>query len=52
MDTLDRFPRFKKRYIRECVVIIQARDDEGRNEGNAYLLTRRKRIGGQGSKIL
>lgn len=33
---------WKKRCIREYVVIIQARYDEGLNENNAYFLTKRK----------
>ena len=38
--------------MRECVVIIQARDDEGLNENNAYFLIKRKRISGKGSDML
>ena len=38
--------------MRDCVIIIQARDDEGLNENNAHFLTKRKRISVQGSDML
>lgn len=52
LDTMNRLLRLEEKCMREYVVIIQARDDEGLNENNAHFLTKRKRISGQGSDML
>ena len=49
---MNRLLRLEEKCMRECVVIIQERDDEGLNENNAYFLIKRKRISGKGSDML